>query len=402
MRNALIGTKQTLSSMRFVDVVRPEELIALVVFLLGALHVGQQVGLLMMFVGLAMLAFRTQGKRVLNVPILLFLLVVALKDCLTAVSLSSQGLPAFLLYESIIYAACWLLLATNLFSLSIETIALAIISVLMYTDAVYLISVLSEGYSRVLVESVGASVNLLAAFNLISLPFMFSLVSRPGINVTVRFLAKCSILLSELIVLLSGSRASIIILIVLLALVFFIGRGAVKEDRLKKALLFNLIVVGVLVALYAANDLQAGIVSLGLDRFFSKLSEQDSDRLIFFSQGWNAFLQSNLWIGSGDTRTYINFAGMILFSQPHNVFLEILLESGFIGLVLFVVGQILFLKEVISNSEPGPERALAGLTYFSGFAVSLVNPFMTSSMAFVALLVFCVAGLAVSSRRTSR
>lgn len=162
--------------------------------------------------------------------------------------------------------------------------------------------------------------------------FVFSIVELVIRSRKNRLLYIASMIITLPACLFSGSRKSII-LIVISIFVFFL-LSAEKRQTIKRLLLSGIVIAGVIVIIQ--NVPAFAIINERFEQFFSLFGHgnaiQDTgnmNRIMFLERGLDAFKSSPLW-GNGFVFSYYLFG-----TYSHNNYVELLMNNGLIGFVLY-------------------------------------------------------------------
>lgn len=194
------------------------------------------------------------------------------------------------------------------------------------------------------------SVGISMAYGSIIAVFFLVYNSNKYYSVLYKIVHLSIILLSSVFVLLSGSRKALVILFVGFGILFvFCGKKESIAKRLSSILLACIVV---LILLYALNNVPAfSLIYKRMDSLLSGLSGKGSldyssrERFRFIDEGWNAFLK-HPFLGQGAYSSYMYF-----HTYSHNNFIEVLMNTGLIGFLIFYTPYIKNCFELFRTSR---------------------------------------------------
>jgi len=166
--------------------------------------------------------------------------------------------------------------------------------------------------------------------------------------------------------LLSGGRGGLVLFLVLFVYSFVIHYGIRKFYKILLPTIIVLLIAWFLIPrIMEAFDINVK----GLTRiikFFNR-GFVDEGRSNLFSQSIETFLESPL-IGNG-----IGSIFFYLHSYSHNLFLDILSETGLIGLVFFALLLLYFIRKTILLFNQGSLYRLLTILFICGFSLNLFS-----------------------------
>ena len=166
--------------------------------------------------------------------------------------------------------------------------------------------------------------------------------------------------------LLSGGRGGLVLFLVLFVYSFVIHNGIRKFYKILLPTIIVLVIAWFLIPrIMEAFDINVK----GLTRIIKFLNRGfvDEGRSNLFSQSIETFLESPL-IGNG-----IGSIFFYLHSYSHNLFLDILSETGLIGLVFFAFLLIFFIRKTILLFNQGSLYRLLTILFICGFSLNLFS-----------------------------
>lgn len=177
-------------------------------------------------------------------------------------------------------------------------------------------------------------------------------------------------------ILFTGSRGPLTSAGVAALCVFFLTQGNVQSK------IFSLLRVGILVGVIFAvqiyspvENLQARSVTRTLN-YLGTIGNNSSDlgRLQRIDVAWQSIEEGNLFgLGTGG---FTSLVGAMDHDYPHNVFLEVLVEQGFIGLVVLLIVFIPTITRLISlgfSTRGDPYIASVIALFFYSLMNSLIS-----------------------------
>jgi O-antigen ligase len=179
---------------------------------------------------------------------------------------------------------------------------------------------------------------------------------------------------------LGASRGSFIAL--LLVVLFFL---AFHKGIKKRVSLFAVVVIASGLFSVLLEYLGRGLISrvLGIQAAIETHSSS-AIRLVMWSDGWQQFLSSPIFGSSLQLETF-QF-------HPHNIFIEILLSTGVVGLILFL-GFLFFVSiSAVRIVRKKPESSWVVVIFLVGFANNMFSSaiWAASTLALGAALVIAV------------
>ncbi len=185
------------------------------------------------------------------------------------------------------------------------------------------------------------SSNYIAAFYAILIPLILSMIFTRGISSIAKGVLLCATLLMIISMFLTGSRGAVVALIV--GLIVLLWRF--HSWRMTTAFLFFCGFAGVIIfSIPSSQIIWQGLV--GYQTSPSVLS-----RIELWQESLRIFrLHPILGVGLGNINYHVQLAGT-LFMRSHNLVLELLSETGIIGLLLFLSLLIGILRAQIKNCQ---------------------------------------------------
>jgi hypothetical protein len=187
-------------------------------------------------------------------------------------------------------------------------------------------------------------------------------------------------------------------------LLFSWQRGYLRHTRI----IFSVILIAgtVFSAIYLLRISQNPIYLLIEQKFYEKVlgfQFTNSFRYFIWSEAWNRFSTSRLiGVGIGDRLESIKINSLgnwyTSTSDVHNILLGVLYQTGVIGIVIFLIPQVLFVAYVWSNirnlSQQWVQPTIAAFfTYLSMFTLGMFEPFFT--IPSVVVLFYIIMGITV-------
>ncbi|MGS2777499.1 O-antigen ligase family protein [Robertmurraya sp. GLU-23] len=279
---------------------------------------------------------------------------------------------------------CYLLLKDSLSNKNAYYVALIV--VLLYYNLSTFYQYTQLGYLRG-ISSTGSSINYIAALNILTLPYIVYQIITFGrkkkIITVLNFLFLGIMLLG---IFLSGSRIAFAVLIIE-ALVMILITIRYRLVNYKSLYYVPIIILLALLFFNFSKDFGNGWISSGWERALTIFDGgyKDSARETLIDYGIEVFNRSNILIGKGDSFLYEINVSTEVFARtyPHNFILEILLHSGLLGLLNFLLYFFFFISVIfIKLRNSRIELYISLLIIGSGFAIAYTQPFMTSGVLF--------------------
>ncbi len=251
------------------------------------------------------------------------------------------------------------------------------------------INFISGNYSgqfvrRMSIESSFGNPNFVSNFLLIpfnvSIWFLIKGVVRRNIYITLyNLLTVISIIILMIV---TQSRGSLVALFI--NIILYLG-WFVKNRKLNVRNLFVISITILIIAITIIQILPSTVLDYLYQRFDYDQIMSGSGRNIIFRDGLNKFLQKPIFgVGLG------NFKRISIYnSRTHNLYLELLVETGLLGFILFIY----IIYATISMRKKDPEN----IPYYFSFIALLING-MTINMLDLRHL-WLIIGILNSSRR---
>lgn len=221
----------------------------------------------------------------------------------------------------------------------------------------------------------------------------FYLSSRRRIYLLPAFIISCSIMLS-------GSRASLLIMSITLFIMIMFGQG--KRYRAKALVSTCFINAASYVTVIFMKSAVLSQIKIDVISRTGTFTTSVFDRLKFWAVALKIFKQSPV-TGSGYgtffTEYANNYDNIGLFSRyAHNHYLQLLSETGIIGFSLFIIFLLMVFIPVLKNIRKVRTQSSNAIVYVSAAFAFLIHIGMDFSFNFpaVAVLFFAVTGAAVS------
>ena len=172
------------------------------------------------------------------------------------------------------------------------------------------------------------------------------------------------------------SRGAFIALIVGLFVIlgFIIFR---RRDLIRKFLYGTLVLVGSLTL--ATISIYAVANRTGIEKYFGHAAVSDIatgesvlDRKYTMDMAFNQFLSHPFGIGAGAFGALPEFSSSIQsegYQTVNNLYLEVLVEEGFLGLILLAIFFILYLRSLLQESIKGKVWSIMGVGLVAAFLV---------------------------------
>jgi O-antigen ligase len=193
------------------------------------------------------------------------------------------------------------------------------------------------------INSMGGSPNELAGVILAGMPFLIALF-RTSRNILARFLLMACAALGVWTLVLTGSRASLIAFVILIA--YYVAHS---KHKVTWALLSVAFLVGGWLMMPAQYQMRFSTI----ERYASggRLDSSNELRLRVWKAGVRMFLDHPiLGVGAGQFRTAYGttYSGRLhtAWMSPHNLLLQVACELGVVGLIIFVYFVVQIVKEL--------------------------------------------------------
>lgn len=179
-----------------------------------------------------------------------------------------------------------------------------------------------------------------------------------------------AIVLSLIVIVSSGSRTAIGIIAVMAFQMFFYKQKKMK-NRFKVLGILVVAVIGLLVA-YRVNQSIQLLMDRALNVFEGKKTLDTNVRMLVWDAGIQQFKQGNVFFGLG-TSIVDKFN-----ISAHNLLYEVLMCSGYIGTVLFIL-VICPIIVLLFRNQKYEQKFFTVMLLFSSVITAFVQPFFSSS-----------------------
>lgn len=236
--------------------------------------------------------------------------------------------------------------------------------------------------------------NFLGSFLLLSLPLSVYLIKKNN-NVYLKALFSLFFLVQFLALIFSGSRGAWMGF--LGGVLFFIFYLFFKKNK-KVFIIGGISFVLLITSLFLGSN----IFSQRLQSSFNFSKGGVLARTSLWPASWNSFLERPWGYGLENQREVliasydVNWGTFnkvnVMFDRAHNIFLDILLETGLVGLFICLIFGFFVLRLLFDNIKKDKNKDLSLLILFSliSYSVSLLFGFITTVSALYLCLLFSV------------
>ena len=255
---------------------------------------------------------------------------------------------------------------------SFETYLKAILVFLIVFSSYYIIDILLYGLPEGRNSALGnVSSNYCSAILYLNYPIIFYyLYAKRKKNRNLVKLSYIAILLSMIVIASSGSRTAIGVVALMLAQMVLY-----KQEKIKDKLKYIAIVLVGIVVLFFAYSFNASVQELmdrALDAFGGKSTLDNNVRQLIWAAGLQQFRNGNIVFGLG-TSIVTRFD-----RSAHNLFYEVLMCSGYLGMLLFTLTIGCLLTFLLKNQQY-QQRFFSVMLLISCVIVAIVQPFFSTS-----------------------
>ena len=253
-------------------------------------------------------------------------------------------------------------------------VIIEILPILLIVDWITIISLITKIEA---LNILGGSQNYLGAINVILFPYIFKFF--PG--KIYKGYRKWFFITLVLLMIFSGSRT------LMLTTAISFGFTVILEKDLNKKIRYLLLIILVaLIGLFVLNSVASdSLIARGLS-VFTNLNDASRSGLAMFTQRqYERYSNLEKLIGNGNT---------IVLSQmkpAHNVFREVLLCYGKIGLIFYIVYIIIGILFIFRCKSVN--KAYLLMVVFLALLIGWVQPFLTSGYLFQVVIAFVMIRL---------
>lgn len=173
--------------------------------------------------------------------------------------------------------------------------------------------------------------------------------------------------------LMTGKRAHLLFLIISLTLLSILPFKGKKLIKKMKIILIFFIVVLVIIAIFYNVLLKIPVISRSVDSVLQIIRGEDvsNGRNILYRYAWKLFKENILFgIGWGNFRKLVPSLGLFKVEmETHNVYLQLLCETGIVGFISILIPVLFFLKLTLSSLrievQNFKRRSWINLLYYS-------------------------------------
>lgn len=385
------------SSLRYLNIKLNKDVILIFLFLFVSLQEGIIPELIEVFILAKMLLRKNKyttfiEKKIKNTLMLFSVLIVILFffQIIFLELNGKQALYLFGIYKNLYIGIIIFLIGRN-YLRKIDNYIAALSFFLMLLNIGTLITILLNFKSidyRVSFLSY-ASNNYSTALSTICIPIYFYYFSnfkkknRLGLNL----INNIAIFLCFLVIIISGSRANIFFLTIEIVVIFFLNKK--KIYNLFKTITF--FIISYFLITYILNSINSEILALFYRGISVFENYHDSPRALIWHAATIQFQNSNKLLGSG------SIIVQYYQKEAHNFIWEILLASGFTGLVIYIVYAIKYVIYLLKDLRI-VDKFYILLTVMIAFGIGYVQPFITTGHIFNVLLWSLIIVMSFSGR----
>lgn len=179
-----------------------------------------------------------------------------------------------------------------------------------------------------------------------------------------------AIALSMIVILSSGSRTAIGV-VALMAVQIVLYRHNSFKTKKRIIIILAAMLVGLIIA-YNFNSTVHDLMERSLDAFGGKKTLNSDVRQLIWASGARQFYKGNIMLGLG-TNIVEQFV-----RPAHNLFYEVLMCSGYLGILMFVTisGVLIF---IVMKNQSYPQRFFSVMILIACVITALVQPFFSTS-----------------------
>lgn len=197
------------------------------------------------------------------------------------------------------------------------------------------------------------------------------------------------IILNILSCLLSGGRGGFVLLFIMIFFYSFINKGV--KGFVKAVFTISFIVIIALIIIPLLSD-NIGVDLSGFQRLLNFMDNGISDpgRELLYKISFNSF-QAKPILGNG-----IGSVFYILNTYSHNLFIDILCETGFVGLLIFMFFLLLTMRKMFFLYKKGSLYRFLTLIFICGITLNLFSGYIWVNQ-FVWVPIVLINSLSISS-----
>lgn len=282
-----------------------------------------------------------KGSNNFTIPLLLFLffIYITIHSLFVSSALLDSLFRIVVLFGTCIYALSLIKRYKFIEILYISMWVCLIVNIVMGIFAIYDPILAYEAYKdRLVMSGAFPNKNNFATFMLFSIIVNLSYLSE---HTKMKSISIFSLMLSTFFLFSSGSVTSILTLLIILSIFYINKRLKFKLNFVLVGLILNLLVyfivnLGAIFEDYVHQVLGRDLTLTGRTYIWSAILEEVNTGL-FWGYGYGTFWGYNSLLESQIIANYTNKIGGVIVSGAHNGFLELILQIGIIGVLLFLV-----------------------------------------------------------------
>jgi putative inorganic carbon (hco3(-)) transporter len=324
-------------------------------------------------------------KTKLNTPLLIFTAITIIvtiipltKISLENISLTTSSSPLFALRILLIFIESWLVYLYFINNYNKKQKNKVLLSISIATLIISTIGIIQFIITNSRLTSTFPGPNEAGIFLAIMLPLLFTLYIKES-----KVIYGAAAFIGLIALFFTFSRAALIAAAIGIILSLVLQRRSLKKNKIALVFVVIIILIGLFIGLMPKQDT--------LHRMKFK-----SDRPTIWKNSLTLFSQAPLGSGLGTFQS--NYQQFPNYNEnkehAHNLYLQILVETGILGFLMLITILIFVLKACIKKKNLFLLGSLISFFVFSFFEHTLYSPQ-------IAIIVFCIFGLIMKNDKTN-
>lgn len=328
--------------------------------------------------------YRIRIKRKLQLRWMRWLFLVILYDSVMTMFIPQKSIPHLLYYEVIKYIGIFVFMFFYDCGNSSKIMINILLCFYFFLNSICLLDIVFGEFTRI-ASPFGGSYNSIAAYNLVGFPILFLENIKNAYKKRHRIWLFLNQILMLSIIIISGSRTAIPILIIVLLWV---------SSILLKKYKWRFFVIILFLSPFCVNFVLTNIYfRAALTRVIDgiNMGAITDVRFEMYREAINIWKKGNIWFGTGDTRAPLTNG----YGYAHNFILETLLGTGIFGCVIQIAFHVSMLKTTMTEIKGfvGEFRGAFVVTAICMYGMASLHPLMSSGLMYNFLYAFSLIAL---------